>query len=151
MHTTHPIATEPGIASYQLTSFHYGAAGGGKKVYIQASLHADEVPAMLVAHVLRRELERLDAEGRVRGEIMLVPAANPIGLSQVVHGAPVRPLRPRQRHQFQPRLQPRGRRTEDNAAGPAGPGRRRQRGPRSAQQARAAVAGWETDSTRPRT
>lgn len=88
MHTkTHPIATEPGVANYRLTSYHYGG-GGGKKVYIQASLHADEVPAMLVAHVLRRELERLDLEGRIRGEVILVPAANPIGLAQVVHGAP---------------------------------------------------------------
>lgn len=84
----HPIATEDNVAAYRLTSFHYGAPGSGKKVYIQASLHADEVPAMLVAHVLRRELDRLDAAGKVRGEIILVPAANPIGLSQIIHGAP---------------------------------------------------------------
>jgi uncharacterized protein len=84
----HPLATEDHVARYQLTSFHYGAPGRGKKAYIQASLHADEVPAMLVAHVLRRELERLDAAGRVAGEVILVPAANPIGLSQVIHGAP---------------------------------------------------------------
>ena len=76
MHTkTHPIATEPGVASYQLTAYHYGSAGSGNKVYIQASLHADEVPAMLVAHCLRRELDRLDAAGRIRGEVILVPAA----------------------------------------------------------------------------
>jgi predicted deacylase len=85
---THAIATEPGIAVYQLSSFHYGTAGSAKKVYIQAALHADEVPAMLVAHFLRRELDRLELEGRVRGEIILVPAANPVGLSQVVHGMP---------------------------------------------------------------
>jgi predicted deacylase len=85
---THPIATEQNAASYQLVSCHYGSPGGGKKVYIQAALHADEVPAMLVAQFLRRELERLDAEGRIRGEIILVPAANPIGLSQVVQGTP---------------------------------------------------------------
>jgi predicted deacylase len=85
---THPIATEPAIAAYQLTSWHYGSAGSGKKAYVQASLHADEVPPMLVAQVLRRELERLDAAGRIKGEIVLVPAANPIGLSQVVHGMP---------------------------------------------------------------
>jgi len=89
---SHPIATEDNVASFQLTSFHFGSAAGtekqGKKVYIQASLHADEVPAMLVAHVLRRELERLDDAGRIRGEIILVPAANPIGLSQVVHNTP---------------------------------------------------------------
>jgi len=84
----HPIATEPGVASYQLASFHYGRSGSGKKAYIQAALHADEVPAMLVAHCLKRELDRLDLEGRIRGEIVLVPAANPIGLSQVVQGMP---------------------------------------------------------------
>jgi predicted deacylase len=85
---SHPIATEDHIARFQLTSFHFGTPGQGKKAYIQASLHADEVPAMLVAHFLRRELERLDAAGKVRGEVILVPAANPIGLSQVIHGAP---------------------------------------------------------------
>jgi predicted deacylase len=89
MHTkTHPIATEPGIAAYQLTSHHYGRAGSGKKAYIQAALHADEIPPLLVAHFLRRELDKLDADGRILGEVILVPAANPIGLSQVVHGTP---------------------------------------------------------------
>lgn len=89
MHSTkHPIAIDEHIAAVNLTSFHYGAPGSGKKVYIQASLHADEVPAMLVAHVLRQELERLDAEGRIKGEVILVPVANPIGLAQVIHGAP---------------------------------------------------------------
>ena len=85
---THPIATEPGLAIYQLTSCHYGTPGSGRKAYIQASLHADEVPAMLVAQFLRRRLERLDAEGCIRGEIVLVPAANPVGLSQLVQGTP---------------------------------------------------------------
>jgi predicted deacylase len=88
---THAIALDPGVATYQLTSYHYGSAGSagtGKKAYIQAALHADEVPAMLVAHFLRRELDRLDAHGRIRGEIVLVPAANPIGLSQVMQGTP---------------------------------------------------------------
>jgi len=89
MHSTkHPIAIEDNVATFQLTSFHYGQPGSGKKVYIQASLHADEVPAMLVAHFLRQELDRLEAEGRIRGEIILVPAANPIGLSQTIHGTP---------------------------------------------------------------
>ena len=83
----HPIATEPGLATCQLTSYRYGASGG-QKVVIQAALHADEVPALLVAHFLRRELERLDADGRIHGEVILVPASNPIGVSQVAHGVP---------------------------------------------------------------
>jgi predicted deacylase len=85
---TTPIATEDNVAAFQLTSFHFGTPGSGKKVYIQASLHADEVPPMLVAHILKRELARLDAEGRIKGEVVLVPAANPIGLSQLIHGTP---------------------------------------------------------------
>lgn len=88
----HPIAIDESVATAQLTAYHYGSPrtgkGGGKKAYIQAALHADEVPAMLVAHILRQELERLDGEGRVKGEVILVPAANPLGLSQVLHGAP---------------------------------------------------------------
>jgi predicted deacylase len=84
----HAVLAEDSPASYQLTSIHYGDSGTGKKAYIQASLHADEVPAMLVAHVLRRELARLETEGRVKGEVILVPAANPIGLAQAIHGTP---------------------------------------------------------------
>ena len=89
MHMTkHPIATDDNVATAHLTSWHYGKPGTGKKVYIQASLHADEVPAMLVAHFLRQELEALDAAGKVKGEVILVPAANPLGLAQVIHGTP---------------------------------------------------------------
>ena len=78
---THPIASEEHIAAYQLTTLHFGTPGARPKVYIQASLHADEVPAMLVAHTLRKQLEQLDSEGKIPGEIILVPSANPIGLS----------------------------------------------------------------------
>ncbi|GAB3457665.1 M14 family metallopeptidase [Massilia terrae] len=84
----HAISVEDSPASFVLTSFHYGRPGSGKKVYIQASLHADEVPAMLVATFLRRELDRLDERGLVKGEIILVPAANPLGLAQTIQGAP---------------------------------------------------------------
>ncbi|MDT8998093.1 succinylglutamate desuccinylase/aspartoacylase family protein [Paucibacter sp. APW11] len=66
----------------ELVSLHYGQPGSGLKVYIQASLHADELPGMLTAHHLRQHFDRLEAEGRIQGEIILVPMANPIGLSQ---------------------------------------------------------------------
>src|SRR4051812_38672388 len=85
---THSITPAGSSMSCQLTSFHYGAPGTGKKVYIQAALHADEVPGMLVAQFLRTELAALEAAGKLRGEIVLVPAANPLGLAQAIHGAP---------------------------------------------------------------
>jgi predicted deacylase len=83
----HPISAPHSSANYQLSSFHFGA-GGGPRAYLQAALHADEVPGMLVAQVLRRELAALEAAGQLRGEVVLVPAANPIGLAQAIHGAP---------------------------------------------------------------
>ena len=64
----------------------YGEAGARPKAYLQASMHADELPAMLVAHHLARLLDEAAAEGRMLGEIVLVPVANPIGLSQRVNG-----------------------------------------------------------------
>lgn len=65
-----------------LVGFHVGNAGAQPKVYIQASLHAEELPGMLVAHHLRTLLEQAQASGRVAGQVVLVPAANPIGLAQ---------------------------------------------------------------------
>ena len=68
----------------ELHSLHYGPSGHRRKAVIQASLHADEVPGLLVAHHLRRRLAELEARGALRGEVVLVPFANPIGLSQRV-------------------------------------------------------------------
>lgn len=77
-HTLQPAV--PGTLS-SLLSLHYGP-GDGPKAVIQASLHADEVPGMLVAQHLRQRLEMLEAAGRLRGEVVLVPLANPLGLGQ---------------------------------------------------------------------
>ena len=84
----HPLIPAAPGAHLELVSLHHGTPGAGPKVLIQASLHADEVPGMLVAHHLRECLAALDAEGRVTGEVVLVPAANPIGLNQWMLRAP---------------------------------------------------------------
>ena len=52
------------------------------KAYIQAGLHADEIPGMLSAHHLIARLDEADRQGAIRGEIIVVPVANPIGLDQ---------------------------------------------------------------------
>ena len=72
-----------------LTSFHFGQAGSGRKVYIEASLHAEELPGMLVAHHLRALFEAFEAAGQIKGEIVLVPVANPIGLAQRLDHKPM--------------------------------------------------------------
>lgn len=83
MHRTeHPLLS-PSLGSQKnLVAFRFGTPGARPKVYIQASLHAEELPGMLVAHHLRHRLEVADKTGLLRGEVVLVPAANPIGLNQ---------------------------------------------------------------------
>lgn len=63
----------------------YGQPGARPKTYVQASLHADEIPGMLTAHHLIRRLDAIDAKGGIEGEVIVVPVANPIGLDQHVN------------------------------------------------------------------
>ena len=80
----HPLASATPGTTHELVSLHYGTPGQGPKVTIQGSLHADEVPGMLVAHHLRNHLDALEAAGRLTGEVVLVPMANPLGVGQWV-------------------------------------------------------------------
>ncbi|TFZ51109.1 succinylglutamate desuccinylase/aspartoacylase family protein [Serratia proteamaculans] len=68
----------------QFTSFHFGQPGKGEKIYLQAGLHADELPGMLVLHYLKRLLSQAERRGELQSEIILVPVANPSGLAQVL-------------------------------------------------------------------
>ena len=78
----HPLGPGAIGTDRHLLSFHYGPPVGGQKAYLQASLHADELPGMLVMHHLIGLLDAAEAADRLRGEIVLVPVANPIGLAQ---------------------------------------------------------------------
>jgi predicted deacylase len=78
----------PGMSpgtSRQLTVFRYGRPGARPKAYLHAGMHADEPPGMLVLHHLCCLLDAADAGGTIRGEIVVVPLANPIGLDQTVN------------------------------------------------------------------
>jgi predicted deacylase len=79
------LSGSPGIQQ-SLQVLRFGTPGARPKVYIQSALHADEVPAILVAHRLVELLVKAESEGRVVGEIVLLPFANPIGLGQHLHG-----------------------------------------------------------------
>lgn len=65
----------------------YGQKGARPKAYLQASLHADEIPGMMAAHHLLRLLDEAERRGEIIGEIVVVPVANPIGLDQIINGA----------------------------------------------------------------
>ncbi|MFO1071078.1 MAG: succinylglutamate desuccinylase/aspartoacylase family protein [Geminicoccaceae bacterium] len=76
-------AAAPGTAR-QLVVHRFGAPGARPKAYLQAALHADELPGALVLNRLLPLLAQAERAGRVRGEIVVVPMANPIGLAQSV-------------------------------------------------------------------
>ncbi|ALP43643.1 succinylglutamate desuccinylase/aspartoacylase domain-containing protein [Aeromonas schubertii] len=73
-----------GASRYELVAWEFGESG--PLAYLQAGLHADELPGVLVLHRLREALSRLEREGALRGRIRLLPLANPIGISQRLLG-----------------------------------------------------------------
>ena len=65
-----------------LKVIHYGDPKTDCKAYIQAGLHADEAPGFVVMHHLINLFDQADTENKIDGHIVLVPVANPIGVSQ---------------------------------------------------------------------
>ncbi|WP_320823006.1 succinylglutamate desuccinylase/aspartoacylase family protein [Reinekea sp.] len=74
------------VGSQTYLGVHRFGPSGGKKVYLQAGLHADEYPGLLVAQHLIGHLAQLEQQHLLRAEIVVVPFANPIGLRQRTFG-----------------------------------------------------------------
>lgn len=86
----HPLLSTSIGCQRTVSSFHFGVVDpDASKVYIQASLHAEEIPGMLVAHQLKQRLIAAEQDGSLRGSVVLVPVANPIGLSQRLDHKPM--------------------------------------------------------------
>ncbi|MEO3428633.1 succinylglutamate desuccinylase/aspartoacylase family protein [Pelagibius sp. CAU 1746] len=79
------LTASPGSARH-LNVHRFGNPGARPKVYLQAALHADETPGLLVQHHLYGLLEEAERRGEIQGEIVMVPYANPIGLAQFTNG-----------------------------------------------------------------
>jgi predicted deacylase len=73
----------PGTAR-SIAWLRFGKAGARPKVYIQAAIHANELPGAMALHHLMPLLAEADRAGRIKGEIIVVPTVNPIGQSQLV-------------------------------------------------------------------
>ncbi len=85
IHTSLLPSSSPGTQR-KLDFIHYGTPGTGKKAYLQAALHADEIPGLLVLHLLIQLLDQADRDGQISGHIVIAPIANPIGSSQHLLG-----------------------------------------------------------------
>ena len=64
----------------------FGQSTGGRSAYLHAGLHADEHPGILVLHHVSELLHTCEQQGKLKGEIVVVPFANPVGLLQNVLG-----------------------------------------------------------------
>lgn len=72
---------------YRLPVYRFaGSSADAPTAYIQAALHAGELPGVVAIHALMPKLRQAEAEGRILGNITVVPAANPVGRAQYLYG-----------------------------------------------------------------
>jgi hypothetical protein len=76
----------PGTAR-QLRVFSFGDPGARPKAYLQAGLHADEPTGMMILRELAKLLAAAQEAGGIKGEIVVVPMANPLGADQTLNSA----------------------------------------------------------------
>ena len=72
--------------SFSLRIYRFRGTGSGPSVYMQAALHAHEIPGMVALDRLIPRLEKAEKDGRLLSDITLVPHANPVGLAQALNG-----------------------------------------------------------------
>ncbi len=72
----------PGPGSERHLVVHrFGKPGARPKLYFQAALHADELPGTLVLNRMLSWLREAEEGGGIKGEFVIVPLANPVGLA----------------------------------------------------------------------
>ena len=71
----------------QLRVFSFGDPGARPKAYLQAGLHADEPAGMMILRELAKLLAAAEDDGAIKGEIIVVPMANPLGVDQALNSA----------------------------------------------------------------
>jgi len=87
---THLLPGDTPGSAYSLRVLRFrGSDPSAPRAYLQAALHGEEVPGTAALHGLVPKLAAAEASGRLRGDVTILPYANPIGLSQELFGAPI--------------------------------------------------------------
>jgi hypothetical protein len=69
-----------------LNYFRIGPEHADRKVYLQAALHADEQPGIMVLHHLLPLLRAADAAGELKARFVVFPMVNPLGMGDIEFG-----------------------------------------------------------------
>ena len=83
-HQEHIKGDSPG-AQFTLPIYEFGQTKKGPKIYLQAGMHADEHPGMLVLHHLMDLLEKAEKENQLAAHFVILPVVNPLGLTHITH------------------------------------------------------------------
>ena len=79
------VGDTPGRAT-EFSYFRIGPEDAGTKVYLQAAVHADEQPGIMVLHHLLPLLREADAAGELNARFVLFPMVNPLGMGDIEFG-----------------------------------------------------------------
>lgn len=80
------ITADTGGHNWSVPVLHFkGRDKTAAKVYMQAALHASELPGTAVLHFLCQMLRYAEAQGQIAGDITIIPQANPIGTAQNIY------------------------------------------------------------------
>jgi predicted deacylase len=85
-HIVRPISCDaPGLKT-ELNYFRIGPKDASQKVFMQAALHADEQPGIMILHHLLPMLKQADTNGFLNTEFVIFPMVNPLGMSDLSFG-----------------------------------------------------------------
>ncbi|MCG6889099.1 MAG: M14 family metallopeptidase [Gammaproteobacteria bacterium] len=79
------VGDTPG-RSTELIYFRIGPKDAARKVYLQAALHADEQPGIMVLHHLLPLLRAADIAGELNALFVVFPMVNPLGMGDIEFG-----------------------------------------------------------------
>ena len=87
-HNIHNITADSPGTTISLSLYHFSPSEDNEdaarpKIYLQAGLHADEHPGMMILHHLLPHLEHAEKQGRLEADFIVAPVVNPLGLAHL--------------------------------------------------------------------
>ncbi|HPQ96276.1 MAG: succinylglutamate desuccinylase/aspartoacylase family protein [Thiothrix sp.] len=80
---THIIRGDAPGRTTELNGFRLGPPDAPRKVFLQAALHADEQPGILILHHLLALLKTADEQNLLQARFVLFPMTNPLGMGDI--------------------------------------------------------------------